>query len=89
MLCIDKFRSTGKQKSFIAVDAKTHAIITILPGNKNADIKDFFLNHYSKRQRDRVTRVVMNINTNITFGNDFHKTHLLIVLKAVPSVIKN
>ncbi len=42
MLCIDKFRSTGKQMSFIAVDAKTHDIITILPGRKNADIKDFF-----------------------------------------------
>ncbi|WP_187331642.1 helix-turn-helix domain-containing protein, partial [Lactiplantibacillus plantarum] len=55
MLCIDEFRSTDKQMSFIAVDAQTHDIITILPGRKNADIKDFFLNHYSKRHRDRVT----------------------------------
>lgn len=49
--------------SFIAVDAQTHDIITILPGRKNADIKDFFLNHYSKRHRDRVTRVVMDFNS--------------------------
>lgn len=63
MLCIDEFRSTGKQMSFIAVDAQTHDIITILPGRKNADIKDFFLNHYSKRHRDRVTRVVMDFNS--------------------------
>ncbi len=63
MLCIDEFRSTDKQMSFIAVDAQTHDIITILPGRKNADIKDFFLNHYSKRHRDRVTRVVMDFNS--------------------------
>ncbi len=63
MLCIDEFRSTGKQMSFIAVDAQTHDIITILPGRKNADIKDFFLNHYSKRDRDRVTRDVMDFNS--------------------------
>ncbi len=63
MLCIDEFRSTGKQMSFIAVDAQTHDIITILPGRKNADIKDFFLNHYSKRHRDHVTRVVMHFNS--------------------------
>ena len=63
MLCIDEFRSTDKQMSFIAVDAQTHDIITILPGRKNADIKDFFLNHYSKRHCDRVTRVVMDFNS--------------------------
>ncbi|VFI65191.1 hypothetical protein LAP9492_03292 [Lactiplantibacillus plantarum] len=63
MLCIDEFRSTGKQMGFIAVAAQTHDIITILPGRKNADIKDLFLNHYSKRHRDRVTRVVMDFNS--------------------------
>ncbi len=46
----------------IAVDAQTHDIITILPGRKTADIKDFFLNHYSKSHRDRVTRVVIDFN---------------------------
>ena len=63
MLCIDEFRSTGKQMGFIAVAAQTHDIITILPGRKNADIKDFFPNHYSKRHRDRVTRIVMDFNS--------------------------
>lgn len=49
--------------SFIAIDAQTHDIITILPGRKNAEIKRFFNNRYSKRNREQVTRVVMDFNS--------------------------
>ncbi|WP_341779380.1 ISL3 family transposase [Levilactobacillus sp. HBUAS70063] len=61
-LCIDEFRSTGKQMSFIATNAKNHDIITILPGRRNQDMKDFFLTHYSLKNREKVTRVVMDFN---------------------------
>ncbi len=49
--------------SFIAIDAQAHDIITILPGRKNAEIKRFFNNRYSKRNREQVTRVVMDFNS--------------------------
>ena len=62
-ICIDEFRSTGKQMSFIAIDARTHDIITILPGRKNAEIKQFFNNHYSESNRNCVTQVVMDFNS--------------------------
>lgn len=62
-LCIDEFRSVGKQMSFIAIDAKTHDIITILPGRKNPDIKHFFKNRYSAKNRKRVKKVVMDFNS--------------------------
>lgn len=62
-ICIDEFRSTVWQMSFIAIDAQTHDIITILPGRKNAGIKRFFNNRYSKRNREQVTRVVMDFNS--------------------------
>jgi len=61
-LCIDEFRSTGNQMSFIAIDAKKHDLITILPGRKNKEIGEFFLNHYSLKNRKKVTRVVMDFN---------------------------
>lgn len=62
-LCIDEFRSTGNQMSFIAIDAQKHDLITILLGQKNKDIKDFFLSHYSLSNRNKVTRVVMDFNS--------------------------
>lgn len=62
-ICIDEFRSTGKQMSFIAVDAQSHDILTILPGRKNADIKKYFESHYSQENRSHVTRVVMDFNS--------------------------
>lgn len=62
-ICIDEFRSTGRQMSFIAIDAHTHDIITILPSRNNAGIKRFFNNRYSKRNREQVTRVVMDFNS--------------------------
>lgn len=62
-LCIDEFRSTGRQMSFIAIDARGHDIITILPGRKNADIKRFFENHYSSENRNQVTAVAMDFNS--------------------------
>lgn len=46
-----------------AIDAQAHDIITILPGCKNAEIKRFFNNRYSKRNREQVTRVVMDFNS--------------------------
>lgn len=48
--------------SFIAIDAKKHDLITILPGRKNKEIGEFFLNHYSLKNRKKVTRVVMDFN---------------------------
>ena len=62
-LCIDEFRSIGNQMSFIAIDAKTHDIVTILPGRKNADIKRFFRNHYSNKNRRNVKAIVMDFNS--------------------------
>jgi len=61
-LCIDEFRSTGNQMSFIAIDAQKHDLIAILPGRKNKDIKEFFINHYSLSSRSKVTQVVMDFN---------------------------
>lgn len=62
-LCIDEFRSTGKQMSFIAINAKNHDIVTILPGRRNADIKHFFKNHYALKNRKHVKQVVMDFNS--------------------------
>jgi len=76
-LCIDEFRSTGNQMSFIAIDAQKHDLITILPGRKNKDIKDFFLNHYSLSNRNEVTRVVM----------DFNSQYQLIIHQIFPNAI--
>lgn len=42
----------------MVVDVQNHDIITILPGRKNIDIKDFFLNRYAKR----VILVIMDFN---------------------------
>lgn len=61
-LCIDEFRSTSNQMSFITIDGQKHDIITILPGRQNSDIKRFFLNHYSLENRQQVTKVVMDLN---------------------------
>ncbi|KRL97059.1 transposase [Levilactobacillus hammesii DSM 16381] len=76
-LCIDEFRSTGNQMSFIAIDAQKHDLITILPDRKNKDIKDFFLNHYSLSNRNKVTRVVM----------DFNSQYQLIIHQIFPNAI--
>lgn len=62
-LCIDEFRSTGNQMSFITLDANTHDIITILPGRKNAEIKHFFKTRYSNKNRRRVHQIVMDFNS--------------------------
>ena len=61
-LCIDEFRSTGNQMSFIAIDAQKHDLVAILPGRKNKEIKEFFLNHYDLKNRKKVTQVVMDFN---------------------------
>lgn len=62
-LCIDEFRSTGNQMSFIAIDAQKHDLIAILPGRKNKEIKEFFLNHYDLKNRETVTQIVMDFNS--------------------------
>ncbi|NLR13063.1 transposase, partial [Lactobacillus sp. ZJLC29-4] len=62
-LCIDEFRSTGKQMSFIAIDAQKHDLVAILPGRKNKEIKEFFLNHYDLKNREKVTQIVMDFNS--------------------------
>lgn len=51
-LCIDEFRSTSNQMSFITIDGQKHDIITILPGRQTNEIKQFFLNHYSLKNRE-------------------------------------
>ncbi|KIO94956.1 Mobile element protein [Levilactobacillus brevis] len=56
-LCIDEFRSTSNQMSFITIDGQKHDIITILPGRQTNEIKQFFLNHYSLKNREQVTQV--------------------------------
>ncbi|WP_440971461.1 ISL3 family transposase [Pediococcus pentosaceus] len=61
-LCIDEFRSTSNQMSFITIDGQKHDIITILPGRQTNEIKQFFLNHYSLKNREQVTQVVMDLN---------------------------
>ncbi|WP_318767169.1 ISL3 family transposase [Lactiplantibacillus carotarum] len=62
-LCIDEFRSTGNQMSFIAIDAQSHDIITILPGRRNQEIRNYFKNRYSTKNRQQVIRVVMDFNS--------------------------
>ena len=76
-LCIDEFRSTGNQMSFIAIDAEKHDLVTILPGRRNKDIREFFLNHYSLTNRGNVTRVVM----------DFNSQYQLIIHEIFPNAI--
>ncbi|WP_137646250.1 transposase, partial [Lactiplantibacillus plajomi] len=61
-LCIDEFRSTNNQMSFIAIDAQNHDIITILPGRRNQEIRNYFKNRYSTKNRQQVIRVVMDFN---------------------------
>ncbi|WP_225363747.1 ISL3 family transposase, partial [Levilactobacillus brevis] len=61
-LCIDEFRSTSNQMSFITIDGQKHDIITILPSRQTNEIKQFFLNHYSLKNREQVTQVVMDLN---------------------------
>ena len=61
-LCIDEFRSTGNHMSFIVIDANTHELIAILPGRRNNEIKQFFINHYSLKNRKQVKKVVMDFN---------------------------
>lgn len=62
-LCIDEFRSTNNQMSFIAIDAQNHDIITILPGRRNQEIRNYFKNRYSTKNRQQVIRVVMDFNS--------------------------
>lgn len=61
-LCIDEFRSTGNHMSFIVIDAVTHEQVAILPGRRNDEIRNFFINHYSLKNRKQVKRVVMDFN---------------------------
>ena len=48
--------------SFITIDGQKHDIITILPGRQTNENKQFFLNHYSLKNREQVTKVVMDLN---------------------------
>ncbi len=61
-LCFDEFRSTKGSMSFICIDADTHRAVTVLSGRLNKDIKDFFINQYSAKERATVKRVVMDMN---------------------------
>ena len=61
-LCFDEFRSTHSAMSFICIDADTHHLVNILGGRLNKDIKEFFLNQYTKAQREAVQHVAMDMN---------------------------
>ncbi|WP_211321978.1 helix-turn-helix domain-containing protein, partial [Companilactobacillus formosensis] len=62
-LCFDEFRSTGSDMSFICCDADNdHKLVGLLPNRLNKSIIDFFLNHYSKQERQLVRTVTLDLN---------------------------
>ena len=62
-LCFDEFRSTGSEMSFICCDADNdHKLVGLLSNRLNKSIIDFFLNHYSKQERQLVKTITLDLN---------------------------
>lgn len=70
-LCFDEFRSTGHLMSFIACDAETHKLISLLPDRLSKTIIEYFENRYSLTERPAVKSVVIDLNAN--YQNFIHR----------------
>jgi transposase len=61
-LCFDEFRSTGNMMSFICIDGDSHSLVSLLGDRLNKTIKDFFISHYSLKERSSVRTITMDMN---------------------------
>lgn len=61
-LCFDEFRSTGNMMSFICIDGDSHSLVSLLGDRLNKTIKDFFMSHYSLKERQAVKTITMDMN---------------------------
>lgn len=62
-LCFDEFRSTGNMMSFICIDGDSHSLVSLLGDRLNKTIKDFFISHYSLKERNAVKTITMDMNS--------------------------
>lgn len=63
-ISFDEFRSVNQKFAFIAIDAKTHNLITILNSRRSKTVCDYFENRYSKTERSQVKSVVIDLNAS-------------------------
>ncbi|WP_162255797.1 transposase, partial [Liquorilactobacillus vini] len=63
-LCFDEFKSVAKLYSFIALNAKSHNLISILDDRLSKNICAYFENRYSLNERLKVKSVVIDLNAN-------------------------
>ncbi|MQS90331.1 ISL3 family transposase [Companilactobacillus mishanensis] len=63
-ICMDEFRSANHLFSFIACDADTHRLMTLLPKRLSMDIIEHFQREYSLEERQQVQSVSIDLNAN-------------------------
>lgn len=63
-LCFDEFKSVARSYSFIAIDAKTHNLVSILDNRLSKNICAYFENRYSLDERSAVKSIVIDLNAN-------------------------
>lgn len=63
-ICIDEFRSANHLFSFIACDADSHQMITLLPNRLSMKIIEHFKREYSLSERQQVESVSIDLNAN-------------------------
>ncbi|WDF82236.1 ISL3 family transposase [Lacticaseibacillus pabuli] len=61
-LAFDEFRSVAGRFAFICIDSDSHRLVTMLDNRWNKTIKEFFMNRYSKAEREAVQSVSMDMN---------------------------
>ncbi|NVY96768.1 transposase [Lactobacillus sp. DCY120] len=62
VLCFDEFRFVKSGFSFICLDAQTHKLPALLPDRLTKHIVDYFIGHYSLRERQKVKFVSLDLN---------------------------
>lgn len=70
-ISFEEFVSVNQKFSFIAIDAKTHILITNLNSRRSKIGCDYFENRYSKTERSQVKSVVIDLNARIIIDR-FH-----------------
>ena len=63
-ICMDEFRSANHLFSFIACDADTHQLMTLLPTRLSMKLIEHFQNEYSLQERQQVQSVSIDLNAN-------------------------
>ena len=61
-LSFDEFSSRHNQYAFMAINAVTHKLVTLLPARTKMTITNYFWNHYSLEQRQAVKTVTVDMN---------------------------